>query len=257
MSTSASPRRSLVTGAASGIGLAIARQLVAQGHAVLLADRAETLADVASGLAQEHGHAPAPLHALVDLDDPAQTVALAATATARLGGVDVLVNCAGISPKRNGQSAAPTELALDEWERVMRINLTAPFLLSRELLGGMQARGFGRIVNIASRAGRTFVAPAGTHYAASKAALLGLTRHLAGVYAPHGITVNAVAPGRIETPLSSTSAPDVLAAAVRSIPAQRLGTPDEIAAAVAYLVSDGAAYVTGACLDVNGGVFMG
>ena len=140
---------------------------------------------------------------------------------------------------------------------MLRINLTAPFLLCRELLPGMLKQRFGRIVNIASRAGRTFVGPAATHYAASKAGVIGMTRHLAGLYAAQGVTVNAIAPGRIETPLSSTSSAAVLDAAVAAIPAHRLGTADEIADAALFLASPGAGYVTGVCLDVNGGVFMG
>ena len=206
MSTS---RRVLVTGAASGIGLAIAHAMAAQGDRVLLADRAESVHDAAralpDGLAVAH---------VVDLADAAQTVALARQATEALGGIDVLVNNAGVSPKRGGLPPDPATVELDEWDRVLRINLTAPFLLCRELLPGMVERRHGRIVNIASRAGRTFVGPAATHYAASKAGVIGMTRHLAGVYAPHGITVNAIAPGRVQTPLSSTSSAAVLEAAV-------------------------------------------
>ncbi len=249
MSTS---RRVLVTGAASGIGLAIARAMAAQGDRVLLADRAESVRDAARALPDGLG-----LAHVVDLADAAQTVALARHATEVLGGIDVLVNNAGVSPKRGGLPPDPATVELDEWDRVLRINLTAPFLLCRELLPGMVERRHGRIVNIASRAGRTYVGPAATHYAASKAGVIGMTRHLAGVYAPHGITVNAIAPGRVQTPLSSTSSAAVLEAAVAAIPARRLGTPEEIAAAAVFLAFDGAAYVTGVCLDVNGGVFMG
>jgi 3-oxoacyl-[acyl-carrier protein] reductase len=169
----------------------------------------------------------------------------------------VLVNCAGVSQKRNGLPIPPTEVVTAEWQRVLFINLTAPFLLCRELLPGMQAKGWGRVINIASRAGRTFVPPAGADYATSKAGLIGLTRHLGGTYAPYGITVNCIAPGRVETPLSSQSSAEVLAAAVKGIPVGRLGTTDEVAAAAAYLASDAAAYVTGTCLDVNGGAFIG
>ena len=105
--------------------------------------------------------------------------------------------------------------------------------------------------------GRTFVAPAGIDYAASKAGLVGLTRHLAGTYAGDGITVNCVAPGRVETALSSLSSPEIIAAAAKAIPMGRLGTTEEIAACVLFLASEQASYVTGVCLDANGGVFMG
>jgi 3-oxoacyl-[acyl-carrier protein] reductase len=140
---------------------------------------------------------------------------------------------------------------------VLRINLTAPFILCRELVPAMQQRGWGRVINIASRAGRTFIPPAGLHYSASKAGLIGLTRQLAGSFAAFGITANCIAPGRIETPLSSQSSAEVLRQSVAAIPAQRLGTTDEIAAAARFLASDAAGYVTGVCIDVNGGAFIG
>ena len=247
-------RTAVVTGGASGIGLAIARGLAAQGHAVLLVDISDSVHRAAEQLATPQ----VPVHAQVaDLANEQQVLAVAERAKSLFGGCDVLVNCAGVSPKRNGLPIPPTEVDTAEWDRVLRINLTAPFLLCRELIPAMQARRFGRIINITSRAGRTFVAPAGVDYAASKAGLIGLTRHLGGSYAGFGITVNCIAPGRVETPLSSQSSPEVLQAAVRNIPAGRLGTVDEIAATACFLASDGAAYLTGAVLDVNGGAFMG
>ncbi len=246
----ATPRRVLITGAASGIGLAIARAFAAQGHRLLLADVNDSVHQVARDLATDaSGHT-------VDLADAAQLAALARHATSTLGGVDVLVNNAGISPKRLGLPAKATEIDLAEWERVLRINLTAPFLLCAALIPGMQAQRFGRIVDIASRAGRTYVPPAGSHYAASKAGLIGLTRHLAGEWAAAGITANCLTPGRVDTPLANQSAAVVQQAAVAAISVRRAGTPDEIAAAALYLASDAAAYVTGICLDVNGGAFM-
>lgn len=247
-------RSVLVTGGAAGIGLAIARGFVGLGHRVLSADVSESVQAAADRLSTPH----APVHAQVaDIGNETQVLGVAARMKELFGGGDILVNCAGVSSKRNGQPVPPTEVTTADWERVLRVNLTAPFILSRELIPGMRQRGFGRIINIASRAGRTFVAPAGVDYAASKAALIGLTRHLAGSYAPDGITVNCVAPGRIETALSSLSSPEVITAATRAIPMGRLGHTDEVAAAVLFLASEQASYVTGTCVDVNGGVFMG
>ncbi|MEK0417564.1 MAG: hypothetical protein RI949_1570 [Pseudomonadota bacterium] len=253
-SSSPPPRRVLVTGAASGIGLAIAHRFARAGHHLFLADRDPKVMDLASSMSTLG--AASCSTAVMDLNDPDQVLALAKSAQTAQGGIDILVNNAGISPKRQGQPPKPTDIDLQEWEQVMRVNVTAPFLLTRELVVGMTEHRFGRIINTASRAGRTFVGPAGTHYAASKAALLGMTRHFAGLYAAQGVTANCVAPGRVETPLSNTSAPSVLAAAVAAIPAQRMGTPDEIAATVEFLASDAASYITGTCIDVNGGIFM-
>jgi 3-oxoacyl-[acyl-carrier protein] reductase len=247
------PRSALVTGGANGIGFAIAHGLAAQGHRVLLADVSDTVHAAAQRLdpsgARVHAH-------VADVGDEAQVVATARRALELFGGCDILVNCAGVSSKRDGKPIPPQEVRTADWERVLRINLTAPFVLSRELIPAMRERGFGRIVNITSRAGRTFVAPAGVDYAASKAGLIGLTRHLAGTYAADGITVNCVAPGRIETALSSLSSPEIIAAAAKAIPVGRLGSTDEVAAAVLFLASEAASYVTGTCMDVNGGVFM-
>lgn len=248
------PSRSvLITGGASGIGLATARAFVGRGHPVLLADVNAAVHEVARSLSSPS----VPVHAFeVDMGDESQVLALAARALQLFGTCDVLVNCAGVSQKRDGKAIPPTEVVTADWERVLRINLTGPFLLCRELIPAMQRKRFGRIINVASRAGRTFSKGAGSDYAASKAGLIGLTRHLAGSYATDGITVNAVAPGRVHTPLANTSSAEVLAKAVQEIPAGRFGTPEEIAEAIVFLASEGAAYVTGTCLDVNGGGFM-
>ncbi|WP_162581400.1 SDR family NAD(P)-dependent oxidoreductase [Variovorax sp. PBS-H4] len=247
-------RSAVVTGGASGIGLAIAKSFIAQGWRVLLVDVSASVTQIAEDLStsalQVHGHR-------ADLSAEAEVLGTAAAAKRLLGGCDVLVNCAGVSMKRDGQPIPPLEVTTADWQRVLFVNLTTPFLLCRELIPGMKEKGWGRVINITSRAGRTYVQPAGVDYAASKAGLVGLTRHLGGTFAPFGVTVNCIAPGRVETPLSSQSSPEVIANAVKGIPVGRLGTTEEIAAAAQYLASDAASYITGFCLDVNGGAFIG
>src|SRR5258706_7535400 len=160
-----SPRSALVTGSASGIGLAIAERLAADGVRLLLADRSESIHAVARRLGTGGCEAAA---IVVDLADEAQVLALAEHTRSVLGGCDVLVNNAGMHPKREGGSYKLPDIPTSDWELVLRVNLTAPFVLCRQLVPPMKAKRWGRVVNIASRAGRTYIAPAGIHYAASK-----------------------------------------------------------------------------------------
>ncbi|HEY4069052.1 MAG TPA: SDR family NAD(P)-dependent oxidoreductase [Burkholderiaceae bacterium] len=252
--TSLTPRSILVTGSASGIGLAIAERFAADGGIrLLLADRSEAIHDVARRLSASGCEAEG---YVVDLAQEAQVLALAEHTRTRFGGCDVLVNNAGMHPKKEGGSYKLPDIPTADWELVLRVNLTAPFLLCRELVPLMKPKGWGRVVNIASRAGRTYIPQAGVHYAASKAGLIALTRQIAGDYARFGIAANAVAPGRIETPLSNQTAPEIIAKSLEGIPARRVGTVAEIAATAHFLASDGAGYINGACIDANGGVFM-
>jgi len=246
-------RSAVVTGAASGIGLAIAEWLARAQMRVLLVDRSPAVHERARELASKGFQADAHL---ADLSREEDILGVAKHVKASLGRCDVLVNNAGVHPKNKGDRFSLPEIGFADWEAVLRVNLSAPFLLCRELVPLMQANGWGRIINIASRAGRTYIAPAGVHYSASKAGLIGMTRQIAGDYARFGITANCVAPGRIETPLSSQSSPSIIEKAIQGIPAGRLGTPEEVAAVAGFLASDGAAYVTGIVVDVNGGVFM-
>ncbi|MFT3820902.1 MAG: SDR family NAD(P)-dependent oxidoreductase [Rubrivivax sp.] len=245
------PRTALVTGAASGIGLAISRRLARDGWRVLMADRATAVLDAARALAGEGAAAAAGF--VADVGNAAGVGALVAELGAQR--IDALVNNAGISRGRAGFDV--TQTTPDEWERVIAVNLSAPFLLSQALVPGMRARGWGRIVNIASRAGRTGVLTGGLPYAASKAGLIGMTRALALQCAPQAITVNCIAPGWVETPLTGRTPPAAAAQALKAIPLGRVGQPDEIAGVVAFLCSDDAAYITGAVIDANGGSFMG
>ncbi|MES2186618.1 MAG: SDR family NAD(P)-dependent oxidoreductase [Pseudomonadota bacterium] len=247
-------RVALVTGAASGIGLACARRLADGGLRVVLLDRSASVLAIASRFTAD-GHR---VEAVVaDLADRTGLRHGVAEVLEKAGRCDVLVNNAGIHPKPSGAIVSLEDTSLEEWEAVFSVNVTAPFLLCQAFAGGMKQRGWGRIVNVVSRAGRTYSDRAGSHYSASKAALMGFTRKIAGEYAAFGVTANCVAPGQIETPLARTSTPEVLARAARATPVGRLGTADEVASAIQYLASEPAGFITGAVLDVNGGIFMG
>jgi 3-oxoacyl-[acyl-carrier protein] reductase len=231
----------IVTGAAQGIGEAIARRLHADGYEVALADIADAEL-VASDLGEG-----ARAHALDVRDLDSWERLLAAL------GRDVyaLVNNAARTEFRSFW-----EIDVDEWDDVLATNLRGTYLGIRVVGAQMRDRGSGRIVNLTSVAGQNSRAVTGVHYASSKAAIVALTRHAATELAGSGVTVNAVAPAAIDGPMVATVAPERLEAMLKTIPVGRLGRPEEVAAAVAYLASDAAAFVTGATLDVNGGMLM-
>jgi len=248
-----SRKTALITGAASGIGFALAARLARSGHALYLVDRSDALADAARQL-REQGAA---VHAdQADVASEAELVRIGRQARERMEGCAILVNCAGITPKGNGGPIPLEQVTVDGWEHTHRINLVAPVVLCRELIPAMAQAGYGRVVNVASRAGRMHVPPASLDYHASKAGLIGVTRALAGIYADRGVTVNCVAPGRVDTPLTQSTRAELLDQARALIPMRRFASPDEIAAAIEFLVSPDASYVTGACVDANGGVYM-
>ena len=238
-------KTALVTGASGGIGAQIARSLHGAGAVVALSGtRLEPLEALAAALGDR-----APVLAC-NLSEPAQVEGLVKRAAEAMGSVDVLVNNAGIT--RDGLAMRMSD---DDWQSVMDVNLTATFRLCRAAVRGMMKARWGRIVNISSVVGTTGNAGQ-VNYAASKAGMVGLSKSLAAEVASRGITVNCVAPGFIETAMTDTLNDSQRAAILGAVPAGRMGTPQEIAAAVLYLASAEAGYVTGATLHVNGGMAM-
>jgi 3-oxoacyl-[acyl-carrier protein] reductase len=238
-------KTALITGATGGIGAAIATALHGQGASVMLSGtRQAVLEDLAARLGSR-----AYVQAC-DLSDKEQIEALVPAAEAALGKLDILVNNAGLT-----RDNLFLRMKDEEWEKVMAVNLTANFRLSRASLKGMMKRRFGRIVNITSVVGVTGN-PGQGNYAASKAGLIGMSKSLAAEVASRGITVNCIAPGFIETPMTDVLNEKQRESILGAVPLGRLGTSAEIASAAVYLASDEAAYVTGQTLHVNGGMAM-
>ena len=236
----------LVTGASGGIGGAIARALHAQGATVVLSGtRAEALETLKTELGERA------FTATCNLSDPASVEALAKAAEEAAGGpVDILVNNAGIT-----KDNLFMRMKDEEWDQVIAVNLTAAFRLSRAVLRGMMKKRWGRIIQITSVVGATGN-PGQGNYAAAKAGLVGMSKSLAAEVASRGITVNAVAPGFIQTAMTEVLTDQQKEMISARIPLGRMGTPEEIAAAVVYLASPEAAYVTGETVHVNGGMAM-
>jgi NAD(P)-dependent dehydrogenase (short-subunit alcohol dehydrogenase family) len=237
----------LVTGAAGGMGTAIAIALSSIGAAVALNDRSAHLVEPL------RDRITTPSMAIgADVTTKADVQRMVATIEDRLGTVDILVNNAGV--------LRPTKIVAipeDEWDFVVDVNLKGTFLCSQAVIPGMRAKGWGRIVNLSSTAGKNVSTMGGAHYTAAKAGVLGLTRHVANEVARDGITVNAVCPGLIDTDMTRTTiTTDQADAYAASFPISRLGLPREVADLIAFLATDRAAYITGASLDINGGDLM-
>lgn len=238
-------KNALVTGASGGIGADIARALHAQGATVGLSG---TRVDPLEALAAELGERA---HVLpCNLSDMNAVKALPKAAAEAMGSVDILVNNAGIT-----RDNLFMRMSDEEWQSVLDVNLTATFQLCKGVMRVMMKARWGRIVNISSIVGATGN-PGQANYAASKAGLIGMSKSLAYEVASRGITVNAVAPGFIETAMTDKLTDDQKSGIMGQIPAGRMGTPGEIASAVVYLASAEAGYVTGATLHVNGGMAM-
>ena len=244
-------RIALVTGASRGIGHATAQGFLRKGYRVVAVDRS---AIDPKSFVTGKGKVRAER---LDVTDGAGIAALRKSIEDDWGAVSVLVNNAGISPKKaDGASSGFLEIGDEEWRQVIDVNLTAVLRLSQAFIPGMKKLKWGRIVNISSLAGRSKSLVAGGSYMASKAGVLGLTRAIAVEMGPFGITANSVAPGRILTEMAKQAGEEVNRRYAEQIPVRRLGTIDEVAAAILYLASEEAGFVNGALIDINGGFYM-
>jgi 3-oxoacyl-[acyl-carrier protein] reductase len=246
--TGLSGKTALITGASQGIGEAVARRLAADGARVVLAARnEEKLAAVAGAIAEAGGEA---LAFTLDLADPAAAAARLGDLPEAWSEVDVVVNNAGITADN-----LFARMSLEEWQRVLTTNLTGAFAVTRALVRGMIRRRWGRVIAVSSVVG--LMGNAGqVNYAASKAGLVGFTKSLARELGSRNITVNVVAPGYIDTAMSGRLPAEVQQELTASIPLKRIGTVGEVAAAVAFLASEEAGYITGTVLNVSGGLYI-
>lgn len=242
-----SGKNALITGGAGGIGRACAQTLAAAGARVFVADinmagAEETAAAIPDCVALQ-----------VDLCDEASVATMCETLNSVYGGIDILVNTAGIISYRKGIQAVEPK----EWDLVLDVNMKGTYLVCRGLMEGMKAERYGKIINFSSLAARVGGIEVGMHYAASKAALIGFTRTLAKEGGPYGVNVNAVAPGIIATEPVRKQVAGHEEAYTDNIPLRRLGEPEDVANVVLFLASPLSDYITGATLDINGGMYMG
>lgn len=242
-------KTALVTGAARGMGLAFSRELASRGAVVYMCDvdqatlersAAELVSDGLKVVAQK-----------VDVSQEHEVQAVVERAVSETGRIDILVNNAAIHPLK-----AIDDVSVDEWDRVLSVNLRSVFLFSRAVIPHMRERKFGRIISIASEAGKNGGTICAPHYAASKGAILAFTRNLARAVGADGITVNAIAPGRIATAMAGQVSPEENQVYVDRSSVKRLGEPSDVANAVAFLADERSSFVTGETLNVNGGTLM-
>jgi 3-oxoacyl-[acyl-carrier protein] reductase len=238
------PRTALVTGASRGIGLACARALAQAGHRVVLAARDQ------ARLEQAASEIPNSTWVRIDMTSAESIREAFSQAGAQAGKIDILVNNAGAA--RDGLAL---RMKKDAWDEVLAANLTGAFLAIQQVLHGMLKERWGRIVNISSVVGESGN-PGQANYVASKAGLIGLTKSLAQELGSRNITVNAIAPGFIESDMTASLSQELKESMLSRIPLKRFGQPDDVAAAVRFLASEEAGYITGHVLRVNGGMYM-
>jgi 3-oxoacyl-[acyl-carrier protein] reductase len=230
----------IVTGAARGLGRAAAERLHERGASVAVNVRSKAPFDAWAFVVRG------------DITERGIPEEIVRKTVERFGRVDILINNAALA-----KSTRFPNLTADEWRLALEVNMTAPFLLIKAVMPIMKAQKYGRIVNVSSSAGRTVSTLGGAHYTSSKAGLLGLTRAAAKELGPHGITVNAVCPGMIDTELTRENAsPELLERLASTYPVPRLGTAIEVADLICFAASEAAGYITGASLDINGGDLM-
>ena len=242
-------RSAFVTGAGQGLGAAIARGLAEAGARVMLTDIDDAAVDAVAAALRAAAHDCMALQ--LDVRDEAAFRGRFDAAVQHFGGIDVMVNNAARTP-----ATSLWDITAAEWDDVMAVNLRGSFFGCRIAGRHMRGRGAGCIINLSSIAGQQASAATGVHYAASKAGLMALTRSFAQALAPHGVTVNALAPAAVRSPVLDAMDEEGRRAVAGSIPLGRFGTPEEVAAAAVYLASPAAAFMTGATLDLNGGRLM-
>lgn len=242
-----SKKISLVTGGAQGIGKAIANLLSNEGSTVLIVDiDIKKAKSVVKNIKSKGGNA---LAFGIDVSSVFQVDELFHLIVKKFGKLDILINNAGIAPKQKFE-----DISLDDWERVLKVNLTGVFLFTKKAFLIMKEKKYGKIVNISSIAGQNGGILASAHYVASKAGMIGFTKYMAKISAPYNINVNTIAPGRIATRRYYMYSEEFNRKINEKIPLGHPGSPEDVAEAVLFLVSDKSKYITGACLNVNGGI---
>ena len=248
MAIDLSGKTAFITGAAQGLGLAIAQAMHSVGARVVLTDINEAVHGAAATLSTD---TETVLSRQLDVNDVEAFRKVFLEYASETDGIDILVNNAGLTVMKD-----IWDIQVEEWDQVLGINLRSVFFGCQFAGKHMRGRGWGRIINLSSIAGQQASLVAGAHYAASKAGIISVTKNFAQVLAGEGVTVNAIAPAAIHTPIMDTIPPEKIEALKQKIPVGRVGKPTEIAGVAVYLASAEAGFITGATIDANGGVFM-